>query len=248
LTASPPAPILNRDMRTRSPAEGSLASADPEPTEPPADETPAETGEAAPESTPEATSEVEVPEQPEPEGPGPGDDLDDDELQRRLCALLFASPDPLGDGRLGTLLERPRPERVRAALEALQERFAASGLPVVLRRIGGGWRLFTAPEMGDVVASLRRDPGPERISPAALETLSIVAYRQPVTAAEVEAIRGVNAGNLLRTLVDRRLIRVTGRADQPGAPLQYGTTREFLDRFALGALSELPRDAELSGD
>ena len=88
----------------------------------------------------------------------------------------------------------------------------------------------------------------ERVSPAGLETLAIVAYRQPVTKAEIEAIRGVQAGPVLRSLVDRGLVKVTGRADQPGAPLQYGTTREFLDRFGLASLKELPRDAELVRD
>ena len=92
----------------------------------------------------------------------------------------------------------------------------------------------------------RQGPAVERISPAALETLSIVAYRQPVTKAEIEAIRGVQAGPILRSLVDRGLVRVTGRADVPGHPLQYGTTKEFLDRFALAGLKELPRDGELA--
>ena len=86
----------------------------------------------------------------------------------------------------------------------------------------------------------------ERISAAALESLSIVAYRQPVTKAEVEAIRGVQAGPVLRALVDRGLVKVVGRADVPGSPLQYGTTPEFLDRFGLLDLDELPRDAELA--
>ena len=84
------------------------------------------------------------------------------------------------------------------------------------------------------------------MSPAALETLSVVAYRQPVTKAEVEAIRGVQAGPLLRSLVDRGFIRVTGRAPVPGNPLQYGTTRQFLEQFGLAQLNDLPRDGELA--
>jgi segregation and condensation protein B len=88
----------------------------------------------------------------------------------------------------------------------------------------------------------------ERISGAALETLAVVAYRQPVTKAEIEAIRGVQAGPILRTLIERGLVRVTGRADVPGHPLQYGTTREFLDRFGLSSLGDLPRDGELAKD
>ena len=144
--------------------------------------------------------------------------------------------------------ERPHPARVRAALEALQEDFETSELPVVLRPIAGGWRLLSDPDQGEVVARLRKEPKTERITPAALETLAIVAYRQPVSKAEVEAIRGVQSGQMLRTLVDRRLVRVTGRADLPGSPLQYGTTREFLDRFGLSSLKDLPRDGELTSD
>jgi segregation and condensation protein B len=178
--------------------------------------------------------------------PGPGCALSDDELLQAVTALVFASPDPLSVGRLGKLLEGPEPARVRAALAALRERLEGSGLPLELRSIAAGWQLLTAPALGDVVARLFQSARVERISPAALETLAIVAYRQPVTKAEIEAIRGVQAGPLLRTLVDRGLIRVSGRSDQPGHALQYGTTRAFLDRFCLESLDDLPRDGELA--
>jgi len=188
------------------------------------------------------------PQAPESRGPGPGEDKSDDQLIREAAALLFASPEPLSEGRLRALLERPRPARVRAAVEALGQRLEQVGLPLQVRQLRGGWTLLTAPECGDVVARLSGQAGPERISGAALETLAIVAYRQPVTKAEVEAVRGVQAGPILRTLVDRGLVKVTGRAEVPGAPLEYGTTKDFLDRFGLGSLEELPRDAELTRD
>ena len=181
-------------------------------------------------------------------GPGPGNDLDDQQLLERATALLFASPDPVGLARLVALLERPETARVRQALATLEERLASAGLPLVLREVAGGWRLMTAPEQAETVARLVQSRKVERITPAALETLSIVAYRQPVTKAEIEAIRGVQSGPILRSLTDRGLVRVTGRADQPGSPLQYGTTREFLDRFGLGSLKDLPRDGELARD
>ena len=172
-------------------------------------------------------------------GPGPGEDLDDDELIRRLAALLFASPDPLSEGKLVALLERPRRARVTEALNTLGARLEAAGLPLQVRGLRGGWMLMSTPEMGNVLS---------RLSAAALETLSIVAYRQPVTKAEIESIRGVQAGPILRSLVDRGLVRVTGRADVPGHPLQYGTTPDFLDRFGLQGLEQLPRDNELARD
>jgi len=176
---------------------------------------------------------------------GPGNQLDDEGLLRETFALLFASPDPLNTSRLSELLQRPERKRLKAALEALAERLVSSGLPMVLREMGGGWRLFTDPEQDPTIQRLMRARKVERLSAAALETLSIVAYRQPVTKAEIEAIRGVQAGPMLRNLVDRGLVRVAGRAEQPGSPLQYGTTKEFLDRFGLASLSQLPRDAEL---
>ena len=189
---------------------------------------------------------VPVPEEPEPLELGPGEEKGDEELRAEAATLLFAAADPLTDQRLTVLLERPRTTRVTAVLEALQAELEASPLPVVLRKVAGGWRLLTDPAQGEVIARLKKEPRTERISAAALETLAIVAYRQPVTKAEIEAIRGVQAGPVIRSLVDRGLVRVTGRADLPGAPLQYATTKQFLDRFGLAGLKDLPRDGELA--
>jgi len=207
-----------------------------------------------PGSGPAAHPEDADPEEPAAEevtddvvrGPGPGADLSDDELRRRVAALLFASPEPLSVARLVALLERPPAARVRAALDALGHALEAAGLPFQVRGLRGGYTLMTTPELGQVLARLAKGPTVERISAAALETLAIVAYRQPVTKAEIESIRGVQAGPILRTLVDRGLVKVVGRADVPGHPLQYGTGKEFLDRFGLLSLDELPRDAELA--
>jgi len=132
--------------------------------------------------------------------------------------------------------------------EQVQERLAASGLPIELKRIAGGATLLTRPEYAETVQRLFKVRKNERLSAAALETLAVVAYRQPVTKAEIEAIRGVQAGPMLRTLVDRGFARVDGRADVPGHPLQYGTTKLFLDRFGLASLEDLPRDGELAKD
>ncbi len=184
----------------------------------------------------------------DPDAAGPGDTLTDAELAAAVSALVYASPDPLSERRLQTLLEGPRLERVREALATLGERLAQSGLPYELRALAGGYQILTTAEVGEFVQRLAKVRKSERISGAALETLAVVAYRQPVTKAEVEAIRGVQAGPILRTLIERGLVRVSGRADVPGHPLQYGTTREFLDRFGLASLSDLPRDGELAKD
>lgn len=186
---------------------------------------------------------------PEAEGePGQGELLTDDELLQSVSALIFASPEPLSEKRLLALLDRPRVERVRAAVASVKERLAQCGLPLELRELAGGYQILTTPPMGEVVQRLFKARKAERVSAAALETLAVIAYRQPVSKAEIEAIRGVQAGPILRTLVDRGLVRVAGRADVPGHPLQYGTTKNFLDRFGLGTLEDLPRDTELAKD
>jgi len=169
-------------------------------------------------------------------------------FNRELAALLLASPDPLSTARLGSLLGRVQAARVEAALEALGERLRGAGLPWELRAIAGGWQLYTTPDMTDVVTALAKVRKEERVSPAALETLAVVAYRQPVTKAEIEAIRGVQAGPVLRALVDRGLLRVAGRAEVPGHPLLYATTKKFLDAFGLMRVEDLPRDSELLRD
>ncbi|MCB9908309.1 MAG: SMC-Scp complex subunit ScpB [Planctomycetes bacterium] len=179
---------------------------------------------------------------------GPGEELTDEELVREVAALLFASVEPLTLGKLTSLLLRPRRGRVKDALAALANRLEAADLPLQVRSIKGGFALMTLPELGPVVERLLSGPTVERVSAAALETLAVVAYRQPVTKAEIEAIRGVQAGPILRSLVDRGLIKVAGRADVPGNPLQYATTKDFLDRFGLQGVSDLPRDAELAQD
>jgi segregation and condensation protein B len=199
---------------------------DPEPSGP---SEPAASGERAPESA-DARA---------------GAELGDEELVQAVAALVFASPDPLGAGRLATLLGTGA-ARVERALEECGARLSRSGLPLELRQIAGGWQVLTARGAADVVALLFKDRRVDRVTPAALETLAVVAYRQPVTKAEIEAIRGVQVGPVLRMLVDRGLLRVTGRADQPGHPLQYGTTRLFLERFGLASIGELPRDGELA--
>jgi segregation and condensation protein B len=179
-----------------------------------------------------------------PEPVEPEETLSEEELLRAVAALVFAAPEPISERKIAALL--PGSEGVAAALETLKARLAASGLPLELRSIAGGWQILTSPDTAEVVRRLFADRGSERISPAALETLAVVAYRQPVTKAEIEAIRGVQVGPILRSLVDRGLAKVVGRADVPGHPLQYGTTKTFLDRFGLSGLGDLPRDSELA--
>jgi len=195
----------------------------------------------------QAAPEASEPERdPEPER----EPLSDEEHLRAVAALVFASPEPISARKLAALIAGAERKgdvaRATAALEAIGAKLRESGLPLELRSIAGGWQILTTPDTSEVVKRLFQERKAERISPAALETLAVIAYRQPVTKAEIEAIRGVQVAPILRSLVDRDLVRVVGRADVPGHPLQYGTTKTFLDRFGLSGIEDLPRDSELT--
>lgn len=160
-------------------------------------------------------------------------------LAYRLEAVLFASGQPLSVSRLARVLEADT-QAVNEALDDLVRTWAERPGAIDLVAISGGYRFMTRPAFQPDLAGLARKGKIEKLSPAALETLSVVAYRQPLGRAEVEAIRGVRCGPLLRVLLDRDLIRVTGRSPDPGHPLLYGTTKRFLDHFGLKSLKELP--------
>ena len=157
-------------------------------------------------------------------------------LQRSLEALLFVASEALPIERLAALAGA-EPVDVATALQTIGEEYAERGL--VLREIGGGYRFATSPAArGAVEAYLM--PAKTNLSPAAMETLAIVAYLQPATRAEIEAVRGVNVDSVVATLVDRRFIAEAGRRDVAGRPLEYRTTPEFLEAFGLRSLDDLP--------
>ena len=173
-------------------------------------------------------------------------DAEDVRALRALEALLFVSDEPLTTAVLAQALEvdRRRADDLCAALQArLEER--DSGL--VLRDIAGGWRLYTHPESAEVVERFVLSSRQSRLTKAALETLAIVAYKQPVTRHQISAIRGVNSDGVLRALQDRGLVVETGHEDVPGRPLLYGTSPEFLERLGLSSLAALPSLAPLLG-
>ncbi|HVP14761.1 MAG TPA: SMC-Scp complex subunit ScpB [Terriglobales bacterium] len=166
------------------------------------------------------------------------------DLSSAIEALLFASDQPLPLTLLCDALETG-PGEVSRALQALGEAYAARGAGVELREIAGGWMLVTSPAQSEWVGRMLRGKRKMRLSRAALETMAIIAYKQPVTKSEVEAIRGVDSSAVLGTLLERNLVTIRGRSKVVGRPLLYGTTQEFLDYFGLKDLSELPRPEEL---
>jgi segregation and condensation protein B len=166
------------------------------------------------------------------------------QLAAQLEALLFVSREPLPERRLAELVD-VGPAAVREALELLARRYAGETVGIHLVEIAGGWQFLTNPEFADTVAQLAGRKGRERLSPAALETLAIVAYKQPASRAEIERIRGVGVGPILRHLLELDLIKVAGREEGLGRALLYATTRSFLDRFGLKTPKDLPASLEL---
>jgi len=157
-----------------------------------------------------------------------------------LECLLFVAREPVPPERLAQVLNLSLTE-LEAALEGLRQALEGRGLQILT--IAGGYRLGTRPEYAEVVEAFLTPP-PTRLSDSALETLAIVAYRQPITRPEIEAIRGVSSHATLQTLLERGLVIIQGRKPAPGRPLQYGTTQKFLDHFGLHDLSDLPELGE----
>jgi segregation and condensation protein B len=156
-----------------------------------------------------------------------------------LEALLFASDAPLELARIAEVLELPT-EEARAAVEALRAACDLPGRGLAVVDVAGGVRLVTRSELAPLLFKLQRLRLKSRLSRAAIETLAIIAYRQPIARPEIEQLRGVNADAAVLALLERRLIRVVGRKAGPGRPILYGTTREFLEHFGLRDLGDLP--------
>ena len=158
-----------------------------------------------------------------------------------LEALLFASDSPVEAERIQEILELPSAGTARQLVGRLRERLDGEGRALQVMEVGGGFRLVTRPEVAPWLVKLARSRTKSRLSRPALETLAIIAYRQPVSRPEVDAIRGVNSDAVLESLLDRRMIRITGRKESPGRPFLYETTREFLVAFGLRDLADLPK-------
>jgi len=167
------------------------------------------------------------------------------QLKAVIEALVFASPDPLTPRMLYRLLNDEPKEDVLAAVEAVKQGYEARpGLH--LAEVAGGYQITTRPELHDWVRRLFHERTTQKLSVASLETLSVVAYKQPITQAEIGEIRGVNTSGVLSTLLERHLIKIVGRKNVIGRPFLYGTTREFLIRFGLKDVNDLPRIEDMA--
>jgi segregation and condensation protein B len=166
--------------------------------------------------------------------------LDDQQLKSAIEAILFVAGSPLSVDRLTGLFEEEARERIETQLAALTRDFDDRGSGLMLAEVAGGYQLATRPENAGWIRKFKSVKVSTKLSRPALETLAIVAYKQPITRTEVEAIRGVNIGGIMRNLMERRLVKIVGKKDVPGKPMLYGTTPEFLQYFGLRDLSALP--------
>lgn len=198
------------------------------PAEPVAEEVPAETTEAAAETPAEAATEPVI---------------DWDELARTVEALLFAAEEPLQARELGRCSGSDS-ATIRKLIPRIREKYETERRPWDILETGTGWRLVTRPEFYPAIQRLKTQTLQRKLTQAGLETLALIAYRQPISRAEVENVRGVGAGPVLRQLLERKLIKISGRGTGLGQPLLYGTTDYFLEHFGLKSLQDLPKPGE----
>lgn len=179
----------------------------------------------------EKTGEVE---------PAQSDPLQGRELPAVVEALLFVSGEPVSVARLASVIGTVSKAEVEVALKALQEQLAHDSRGIQLVKVAGGYRLVTKPDYAPWMKRLDKAKTAQKLSRSALESLAIIAYKQPLVRAEIEEIRGVETSGVLRTLLERKLVRIVGRKEVPGRPIMYGTTKFFLEHFGLQDLGQLP--------
>lgn len=179
----------------------------------------------------------------DPQEPTRSVDLDLSSETALIEAILFLEGEPFDEASLSKVSGLSR-DIVKTAIEKLQEKYASADSGIELSRIDGGLMISPKKTYWENLRSRYGKKNENRLSRAAMETLSIIAYSQPITRAEIEAIRGVNADNMIRLLLEKNLIREVGKKDVPGKPVQYGTSREFLQVFRLASIADLPKLSE----
>lgn len=187
----------------------------------------------------------EAAENPDAAGTSNGDAAAAEEVAATVEAILFATDSPLTAAKIAEVAQLAGRRPVKQAIETLNTRYERAGCAFRIDNIAGGFQMLTLPEYHDVLSRLLRARSDSKLSQASLETLAIVAYRQPVLRADIEAIRGVACGDILRGLMEKQLVKIVARAEVIGRPMLYGTTRRFLEVFGLANLEDLPKAREL---
>jgi len=180
----------------------------------------------------------------EPNASAPADAPADAAAEREIAAtveaILFATDNPLSPAKIAMVGELPGRGQVKKAVAQLNERYDRMGCAFRIEPIAGCYQMLTRPQYHDVVGRLFKNKSDSKLSQAAMETLAIVAYRQPILRADIEAVRGVASGEMLRNLMEKNLVKIVGRAEVLGRPMLYGTTRQFLAVFGLNGIDDLP--------
>ncbi len=229
-----------------------------EPGDPDADEAP--NSAIAPEISEDGSATVG--EVPETDGNGAGGDTATDEqadatraadsatpppqdLPQRIEAILLTNDRAVSTARLSEWLDGLSPKHIQDAIATLNELYERTERSFRIEPVAGGWKVLTLPAYAELLDRMKKGKPQSRLTPAAIETLAIVAYKQPILRVDIEAIRGVACGEVLRSLMDQHMVKIVGRAEQPGRPMLYGTTRQFLEVFGLASLKDLPSASEL---
>lgn len=168
-----------------------------------------------------------------------------DKVKRIIEALIFASDYPLPSKKISEIAGTKNIKEIEKSIDILNEEYKKAGRSFEIRKVGGGYRFYTLKEFNKSVQELFKGRKKARLTRPSLETLSIIAYKQPVSKPEIESIRGVNADGVLHTLLERKLVTISGRGKGPGKPLLFSTTPDFLNYFGLNSLSELPNLKEI---
>jgi segregation and condensation protein B len=185
---------------------------------------------------------LEEPDSQEPSDESPGGDVEVD--LRALEALLLATHHPLTAGRLAELMDLPTTRSIRRAVQALNAQYTQTNRSFRIEQVAGGYQMLTLPDFAELLKKLHQREIDAKLTKAALETLALIAYKQPILRADIEAIRGVACGETIRNLMEKHLVRIAGRAEVPGRPILYGTTKRFLEVFGLNSLQDLPQSGD----
>ena len=168
-----------------------------------------------------------------------------DEIKRIVEALLFAVQEPISVRKISEIIEGTEAKEIREVIQQLREEYDTHDRVFQIEEIANGFQLLSRPEYHEWISKIRKKSGESKLSQQALETLSIIAYKQPIIRADIEAIRGVQSGQMIRTLIEKGLVKITGRDEVLGRPLLYGTTTKFLDHFGLKSIKDLPKVEDL---
>lgn len=196
----------------------------------------------------DAADEVEADEVVEPSAGAEQSDVDEDyepTMETVIEAVLFASDEPVSVSRLANVVEAGSVKQIRECVKSLNEKYRAGAFSFRIEQIAGGYQMMTLRLFNHWLKQLMNVRTDNKLSPAALETLAIISYKQPIIRADVEAIRGVASGEVIRNLMYKRLVKIVGKAEVLGRPMLYGTTKKFLEVFGLNTLKDLPQVEEL---